>query len=83
VFWVGMRTTQWSESMNAFFDGYVRPSTTLKQFVNQYDVALWKKVKNESLVDFKYFNTKLRCLTFYHFEEKFEKVYTIAKFKEV
>jgi hypothetical protein len=83
VFWAGMRTTQRSESMNAFFDGYVRPSTTLKQFVDKYDVALRKKVENESLADFKSFNTKLRCLTFYHFEEKFEKVYTIAKFKEV
>jgi hypothetical protein len=82
VFWAGIRTTQWSESMNIFFDGYVHLFTTLKQFVDQYD-ALRKKVENESLADFKYFNTKLRCLTFYHFEEKFEKVYTIAKFKEV
>ncbi|XP_059446426.1 protein FAR1-RELATED SEQUENCE 5-like [Corylus avellana] len=62
VFWAGMRTTQRSESMNAFFDGYVRPSTTLKQFVDQYDVALRKKVENESLADFKSFNTKLPCV---------------------
>ncbi|XP_059431564.1 protein FAR-RED ELONGATED HYPOCOTYL 3-like [Corylus avellana] len=83
VFWAGMRSTKRSESMNAFFDGYVRPSTTLKQFVDQYDLALWKKVENESLADFKSFNTKLPCVTFYPFEEKFEKVYTITKFKEV
>ncbi|XP_059431562.1 protein FAR-RED ELONGATED HYPOCOTYL 3-like [Corylus avellana] len=83
VFWAGMRSTQRSESMNAFFDGYVRPSTTLKQFVDQYDLALRKKVENESLADFKSFNTKLPCVTFYPFEEKFEKVYTITKFKEV
>ncbi|XP_059429193.1 protein FAR1-RELATED SEQUENCE 3-like [Corylus avellana] len=61
VFWAGMRTTQRSESMNAFSDGYVRLSTTLKQFVHQYDVALRKKVENESLADFKSFNTKLPC----------------------
>ncbi|XP_059445454.1 protein FAR1-RELATED SEQUENCE 5-like [Corylus avellana] len=62
VFWAGMRTTQRSESMNAYFDGYLRPSTTLKQFVDQYDVALRKKVENESLADFKSFNTKFPCV---------------------
>ncbi|XP_028126919.1 protein FAR-RED IMPAIRED RESPONSE 1-like [Camellia sinensis] len=40
VFWAGMSTTQRSESMNAFFDGYVNSKTTLKQFVEQYDNAL-------------------------------------------
>ncbi|XP_052192352.1 protein FAR1-RELATED SEQUENCE 5-like [Diospyros lotus] len=36
-FWVGMSTTQWSESMNIFFDGYVHSKTSLKQFVEQYE----------------------------------------------
>jgi hypothetical protein len=39
TFWAGMSTTQRSESTNAFFDGYVGPKTTLKQFVDQYDNA--------------------------------------------
>jgi hypothetical protein len=78
-----MRTTQRSENMNAFFDGYMKPSTTLKQFVNQYDLALQKKVKNETLANFNSFNSKLPCITFLPFGEKFQKVYTIAKFKEV
>ncbi|XP_028058369.1 protein FAR-RED IMPAIRED RESPONSE 1-like [Camellia sinensis] len=30
IFWAGISTTQRSESMNAFFDGYVNPKTTLK-----------------------------------------------------
>jgi hypothetical protein len=76
-----MRTTQRSESMNAFFDGCVKPSTTLKQFVNKYDVALRKKVENKALADFNSFNSKFPCVTFHSFEEKFQKVYTIAKFK--
>ncbi|XP_038715049.1 protein FAR1-RELATED SEQUENCE 5-like [Tripterygium wilfordii] len=38
-FWAGMSTTQRSESMNAFFDGYVNSKTTLKQFVEQYENA--------------------------------------------
>ncbi|XP_028057631.1 protein FAR1-RELATED SEQUENCE 5-like [Camellia sinensis] len=40
VFWASMSTTQRSESMNAFFNGYVNSKTTLKQFVDQYDNAL-------------------------------------------
>jgi hypothetical protein len=70
VFWAGMTTTQRSESMNAFFDGYVRPSTTLKQFVDKYDIALRRKVENEALADFNSFNSTLPCLTFYSFEKK-------------
>ncbi|KAA8517268.1 hypothetical protein F0562_017561 [Nyssa sinensis] len=42
-FWAGMSTTQRSESMHAFFDGYVNVKTTLKQFVEQYENALKDK----------------------------------------
>ncbi|XP_059442190.1 protein FAR-RED ELONGATED HYPOCOTYL 3-like [Corylus avellana] len=62
VFWAGMTTTQRSESMNAFFDGYVHPTTTLKQFVDQYDGALRKKVENERIADFNSFNTTIQCV---------------------
>jgi hypothetical protein len=61
----------------------VHPSTTLKQFVDKYDIALWRKVENEALAYFNSFNSTLPCLTFYSFEKKFQQVYTIAKFKEV
>ena len=44
IFWAGMSTTQQSESMNAFFDGYMNSKTTLKQFVEQYENALRSKV---------------------------------------
>ena len=42
-----MSTTQRSESMNAFFDGYVNSKTALKQFVEQYSNALKSKVQKE------------------------------------
>jgi hypothetical protein len=45
TFWAGMSSTQRSESVNAFFDGYVNSTTTLKQFVDQYDSALRDKVE--------------------------------------
>ena len=33
IFWAGMSTIKRSESMHAFFDGYINSKTTLKQFV--------------------------------------------------
>ncbi|KAK9189877.1 hypothetical protein WN943_018476 [Citrus x changshan-huyou] len=39
-FWVGMSTTQRSEIMNAFFDGFVNAKTNLKQFVKQHALTV-------------------------------------------
>ena len=47
TFWVGMSTTQRSESMNAFFDGSVNSKTTLKQFVEKYEKAMESKIEKE------------------------------------
>ncbi|XP_042954661.1 protein FAR1-RELATED SEQUENCE 12-like [Carya illinoinensis] len=52
VFRASISTTQRSESMNAFFNGFVHYSTTLKEFVNQFDNALRKKVELETTADF-------------------------------
>ncbi|XP_028070916.1 protein FAR1-RELATED SEQUENCE 6-like [Camellia sinensis] len=83
IFWAGMSTTGRSESMNAFFDGYVNSKTTLKQFFEQYDNALRSKVEKETKADFKSRNQLYDCLTVYHFEKQFRAAYTNAKFKEV
>ncbi|GFZ09832.1 hypothetical protein Acr_21g0004310 [Actinidia rufa] len=53
MFWAGMSSTQRSESMNAYFDGYIHSKTTLKQFVEQYENALTQKVEIEKLADMK------------------------------
>jgi len=62
-FWVGMSTTQQSEGMNAFFDGYINSSTTLPQFVHEYDNALQQKAEKEYEADFSSLNSViiLRC----------------------
>ncbi|XP_028066530.1 protein FAR1-RELATED SEQUENCE 6-like isoform X2 [Camellia sinensis] len=83
IFWAGMSTTQRSESMNAFFVGYVNSKTTLKQFVEQYDNALRSKVEKETKADFKSRNKLYDCLTVYRFEKQFRAAYTNSKFKEV
>jgi hypothetical protein len=61
----------------------VNSSTTLKEFVDQYDSALHRKVEKENIADFVSFNETVACLSRFPFEKKFQQLYTIAKFKEV
>jgi len=58
-FWAGMSTTQRSESMNAFFDGFINSTTTLQQFVVQYDNAIRQKAEKECEADFASLNTTI------------------------
>nr|XP_009391893.1 PREDICTED: protein FAR1-RELATED SEQUENCE 2 isoform X2 [Musa acuminata subsp. malaccensis] len=81
-FWAGMSTTQRSQRMNPFFDGLVYSKTTMKQFVEQYDVALESKVEREDQADFQSFNSWVPCVTHFDIEKQFQQVYTIDKFKE-
>ncbi|XP_022870713.1 protein FAR1-RELATED SEQUENCE 5-like [Olea europaea var. sylvestris] len=83
IFWAGTSTTQRSESMNAFFDGYVHSKTSLKQFVEQYERALKNKVEKEFQADFKSYSQMVPCATTFLMEKQFQAVYTISKFKEV
>ncbi|XP_035547340.1 protein FAR1-RELATED SEQUENCE 6-like [Juglans regia] len=83
VFWAGMSTTQRSKSMNAFFYGYVHSGTTLKEFVDQFDNALRKKVEVETTADFHYCNQTIPCASAFKIEKQFQSLYTNAKFKEV
>ncbi|KAF5465466.1 hypothetical protein F2P56_015473, partial [Juglans regia] len=82
TFWAGMSTTQRSESMNAFFDDYVNSKTTLKQFVDQYDSALRRKVENEAIADFNSFNTEIPCISRYPLEKQFQKAYKLLNLKK-
>ncbi|XP_042974208.1 protein FAR1-RELATED SEQUENCE 6-like isoform X2 [Carya illinoinensis] len=83
VFWARMSTTQRSESMNAFFDRFVRSGTTLKEFVDQFDNALRKKVETETTTDFLSYNQTIPCVSPFKIERQFQSLYTNAKFKEV
>ncbi|XP_062098747.1 protein FAR-RED IMPAIRED RESPONSE 1-like [Humulus lupulus] len=83
TFWAGMSTTQRSESMNSFFDDYVNSKTSLKQFVEQYDLALRNKVEKENLANFQSFSTEILCVTHFEIEKQFQMIYTHSKFKEL
>ncbi|XP_020253917.1 protein FAR1-RELATED SEQUENCE 5-like [Asparagus officinalis] len=54
----GMRSTQRSESINSFFDGYVNSQTQLKEFVTQYEKAVTHRRLSEAHEDFRTLNTK-------------------------
>jgi hypothetical protein len=63
TFWVGMKTMQWNEGLNSFFDSYVHSQTTLKEFVYQFNSALSKMVEKKTMFDFDSFNRTIPCLT--------------------
>lgn len=81
-FWAGMSTTQRSERVDFFFNGYVDPRTSLKFFIERYDKAMIDKVEEEFVADFNSFSTSLQTLTSYPIERQFQVCYTKAKFKE-
>ncbi|XP_042972763.1 protein FAR1-RELATED SEQUENCE 5-like [Carya illinoinensis] len=83
IFWAGMSTTQRSESMNAFFDGYVHSRTNLKEFVDQFDNALRKKIENENGADFHSFHVTIPVVSISPLEKICQNIYTNAKFREV
>ncbi|XP_077222020.1 protein FAR1-RELATED SEQUENCE 9-like [Tasmannia lanceolata] len=58
TFTAGMVSSSHSESINAFFDGFVNQNTTLQEFVQQYDRALVARRKFESQEDFNTKSTK-------------------------
>jgi len=82
-FWAGMSTTQRSESMNAFFDGFINSTTTLQQFVVQYENAIRQKAEKECEADFASLNTTIPCGSHSIIERQFQAEYTHAKFAEV
>ncbi|XP_061360344.1 protein FAR1-RELATED SEQUENCE 5-like [Gastrolobium bilobum] len=58
IFFAGMTTRGRSESINAFFYGYVNSNTMLNDFVTQYDKAIKSRRDAEEDEDFKTRNTK-------------------------
>uniref|UniRef100_A0A2N9FPI7 Protein FAR1-RELATED SEQUENCE n=1 Tax=Fagus sylvatica TaxID=28930 RepID=A0A2N9FPI7_FAGSY len=63
-----------SESMNAFFDGYLHSSTTLKVFVEQFENVMRNKVEKEILSDFECFKGKLECSSSFPMKKQFQEV---------
>lgn len=81
-FWAGMSSTQRSESMNNFFKAFVHLNTTLKEFVQQYTLALGKRANDDDNETFRSNNKPTLCLTEYVSESVFQRLYTSKKFEE-
>jgi hypothetical protein len=82
-FWAGMSTTQRSESMNAFFDGYINARTSLSEFVKQYNNALQDKAEKEYEADFRSSSTIIPCGSNSTIERQFQAEYTHDKYMEI
>ncbi|KAI5430378.1 hypothetical protein KIW84_034820 [Lathyrus oleraceus] len=72
-FWAGMLTKQRSESIHAFFDGYINSTTSLNQFVKQYDNALRSRAEKEFEADFNSMDTTIPCGSNSSIEKQFQK----------
>ncbi|KAF5462637.1 hypothetical protein F2P56_018625, partial [Juglans regia] len=57
--------------------------TNLKEFVDQFDNALKKKIENETAADFHSFSVSIPCISRSPIEKRFQELYTNAKFREL
>ncbi|XP_042967484.1 protein FAR-RED ELONGATED HYPOCOTYL 3-like [Carya illinoinensis] len=62
---------------------YVHARTNSKEFVNQFDNALRKKIENENEVDFHSFNATIPVVSTNYHEKVFQELYMNSKFREV
>lgn len=80
TFWAGMSSTQRSESINAFFDGFVTSKTSLSQFAEQYENALKNKYEQEAQEDFRSIHFKPQLISPLKMETQVAKIYTMNMF---
>ncbi|KAL8487688.1 hypothetical protein ACS0TY_024129 [Phlomoides rotata] len=76
TFWAGMLSTERSEGMHAYFDEFIHSRNILKQFMEQYKIAISNKIQKEFAADFKSKNKVIKCITYFPWELKFQKTYT-------
>jgi hypothetical protein len=82
TFWAGISTVRRSERLEAFFDGYITPETTIKTFIEQFDTAMKLRSDREAYDDFRSFQQRPQVLSGLLFEEQFANVYTINMFQK-
>ncbi|XP_077225015.1 protein FAR1-RELATED SEQUENCE 5-like [Tasmannia lanceolata] len=75
-----MTSSQRSESINAYFDGFVNQKTSLHDFLEQYEKALVDHHRKETEEDFKSKNSKATMIILSPLENEAGKYYTRAIF---
>ncbi|KAF2319341.1 hypothetical protein GH714_014919 [Hevea brasiliensis] len=69
--------------MHAYFDGFVNSRSTLKQFVEQYKIAMRDKNEKELQAEHKSRYTVIKCKSHFRFEKQFQRCFTNSMFKQV
>ncbi|XP_077220044.1 protein FAR1-RELATED SEQUENCE 6-like [Tasmannia lanceolata] len=82
TFFAGISATHLSESVNAFFVGFVHPKTSLKEFVERYELAVENQCQKEAQADFNSFHMKPSMKTKSFFEKDAANVYTSEIFSK-
>ncbi|XP_057730202.1 protein FAR-RED ELONGATED HYPOCOTYL 3-like [Arachis stenosperma] len=80
-FWAGMRSTQRSESMHAFYGGYLHCKSGLVQFVHEYDNVLGTKEQKELEDDAADSKGVIPCIGSTGIERQFQQEYTSSMFR--
>nr|XP_016451671.1 PREDICTED: protein FAR-RED IMPAIRED RESPONSE 1-like [Nicotiana tabacum] len=81
-FWAGMLSTQRSEGMYAFFDGYITRQSTLKIFANQYELAIRAKHEKELEAEYRSKGFQIVCESMFKWGEQAIQCYTHTVFKK-
>ncbi|MQL96115.1 hypothetical protein Taro_028789 [Colocasia esculenta] len=76
TFFTGMSTSQRSDSINHFFDGFVTGKTTLSEFILKYTVALESRFDAENQAELKSLDTEAYLKTCSPFEKQAATIYT-------
>ncbi|KAJ6802369.1 protein FAR1-RELATED SEQUENCE 6-like isoform X1 [Iris pallida] len=82
AFWAGMSISKRGESLSTFFDGYVFPRTSLKQFFSKFEMTLQNKMKKEVQADSESLHKTPLIRSKFYMEEQVSKVYTLNMFKK-
>ncbi|KAK7251947.1 hypothetical protein RIF29_35576 [Crotalaria pallida] len=82
TFSIGLIPTKENEGLAAFFDGYVHKHTSIKEFLDKYDLALHRKHLKEALADLESRKLGFVLNTKCNFEMQLSKVYTKEIFKK-
>ncbi|KAG1331272.1 protein FAR1-RELATED SEQUENCE 6 [Cocos nucifera] len=82
AFWAGMSISQRGESTTAFFDGCTYPKTSLKQFLNKYEMILQSKYKKEAQADSESLHKTPLTISKFYMEEQLSKLYTVNMFRK-
>nr|XP_016460270.1 PREDICTED: protein FAR-RED IMPAIRED RESPONSE 1-like [Nicotiana tabacum] len=72
----GMLSTQRSEGMHVFFDGYTTRQSTLRMFVHQYELAIRAKHEKELEAEYRSKGFQIVCESLFKWEEQVIQCYT-------